>query len=58
MLFGDLERQLTEARAQEQQVSTEFAKLKEKRDTLADKVALRETVTRAKTSVVEEFKSL
>ena len=65
MSSSDLEQQLAEARTWEQQVSDEFAKLKDERDTLADKVEksgilvveLREAVTRAKKSVVEEFKS-
>ena len=35
-LFGDLEQQLAEARALEQQAGDEFAKLKDERDTLAD----------------------
>ena len=64
-LSGDLEQQLVEAQAREQRVSDEFSKLKDERDTLADKVEkagilvveLRESVTRAKKSVVEEFKS-
>ena len=65
ILSGDLEQQLAEARAREQQVSNKFAKLKDERDTLADKVEksgilvveLREAMTRAKKSVMEEFKS-
>ena len=64
-MSGDLEQQLAEARAREQQVNDEFAKLKDERDTLADKVEksgilvveLRESMTRAKKSAVEEFKS-
>ena len=64
-LFSDLEQQLAEARTREQQVSNKFAKLKDERDTLADKVEksgilvveLRESMTRAKKLAVEEFKS-
>ena len=65
ILTGDLEWQLAEAQAQEQQISDEFAKLKEERDTLTNKVEksgvlvveLRENITQAKTYAVEEFKS-
>ena len=64
-MSGDLEQQLVEARALEQQVSYEFAKLKDEKDTLADKVEksgilvveLRKVMTQAKKSIVEEFKS-
>ena len=65
MLSSDLEQQLAEAWVRKQQVSDEFTKLKDERDTLADKVEksgilvveLKVAVTRAKKSVVEEFKS-
>ena len=61
MLTGDLEQQLAEARARDQQAGAELTKMKEEKDNLANKlvksrvlvVELREAVTWAKTSVVE-----
>ena len=62
---GDQERELVEVRAQKQQASDDLIKTKEENDNLANKleksgilvVELREALTRAKKSVVEEFKS-
>ena len=64
-LNGDQERELVEVRAQKQQASDDLIKTKEEKDNLANKleksgilvVELREALTRAKKSVVEEFKS-
>ncbi|GFY80650.1 hypothetical protein Acr_01g0004590 [Actinidia rufa] len=60
-----LEQKLAEARAREQQTGDDLAKMKEERDASVDKfersgvlvVELREAFTRAKDSIVEEFKS-
>ena len=64
-LSADLEQQLAEARAREQQVGDEFAKLKAERDTFSDSLAkagllvedLRGRMDRAGKLAVEEFKS-
>ena len=63
-LSADLEQQLAEAQAREQQADDEFAKLKDERDTIFDSlekfgilvVELRESLGRSRKSVVEEFK--
>ena len=63
-LSADLEQQLAEARAREQQVGDEFAKLKDERDTLADSLGkagilvadLRERVDHSEKLAIEEFK--
>ncbi|GFY88916.1 hypothetical protein Acr_06g0008560 [Actinidia rufa] len=62
---ADLEQQLAESRAREQQASDELAKMKSDRDSLADKLErsgmlvneLREALDKAKEAAVEEFKS-
>ncbi|GFS31526.1 hypothetical protein Acr_00g0017870 [Actinidia rufa] len=62
---ADLERQLAESHAREQQANDELAKMKSDRDSLADKLErsgmlvneLREALDKAKKSAVEEFKS-
>ncbi|GFZ12756.1 aluminum activated malate transporter family protein [Actinidia rufa] len=64
-LAADLEQQLAESRACEQQANDELAKMKSDRDSLADKLErsgvlvneLREALDKAKESAVEEFKS-
>ncbi|GFY81009.1 hypothetical protein Acr_01g0008180 [Actinidia rufa] len=64
-LAADLEQQLAESRACEQQANDELAKIKNDRDSLADKLErsgvlvneLREALDKAKESAVEEFKS-
>ncbi|GFY92643.1 hypothetical protein Acr_08g0010390 [Actinidia rufa] len=65
-LSADLEQQLAEAQVREQQANDELAKTKSDRDSLANKVErsgvlvveLREALSKAKESAVEEFKSL
>ncbi|GFZ16471.1 hypothetical protein Acr_25g0008800 [Actinidia rufa] len=62
---ADLERQLAESRAREQQANDELAKAKSDRDLLSDKFErsgmlvneLREALNKSKEFVVEEFKS-
>ncbi|GFZ06815.1 hypothetical protein Acr_18g0009850 [Actinidia rufa] len=62
---ADLEQQLDESCAREQQANDELAKMKSDRDSLADKLErsgvlvneLREALNKAKESAVEEFKS-
>ncbi|GFY97531.1 hypothetical protein Acr_12g0000720 [Actinidia rufa] len=64
-LAADLEQQLAESRAREQQANDELVKMKSDRDSLADKLErsgvlvneLREALDKAKESAVEEFKS-
>ncbi|GFS37980.1 hypothetical protein Acr_00g0055020 [Actinidia rufa] len=64
-LSADLEQQLAEARVREQQANDELAKTKSDRDSLVDKVErsgvlvveLREALSKAKESSIEEFKS-
>ena len=64
-LFGDLEQQLAEAWAQEQQAIDELAKMKVDQDSLIDKlersgmlvVDLREKMVKAWASNMDEFKS-
>ncbi|GFS33308.1 hypothetical protein Acr_00g0027720 [Actinidia rufa] len=64
-LFGELEPQLAEARAREQQAVDELAKMKFDHDSLTDKfersgmlvVELKEAVDKARSSAIEEFKS-
>ncbi|GFZ09596.1 hypothetical protein Acr_21g0001950 [Actinidia rufa] len=64
-LSAVLKQQLAEARVHEQQANDELAKTKSDRDSLADKVKrsgvlvveLREALSKAKESAVEEFKS-
>ncbi|GFZ09245.1 hypothetical protein Acr_20g0010530 [Actinidia rufa] len=64
-LVTDLEQQLAEFRACEQQANDELAKMKSDRDLLADKLErsgvlvneLKEALDKAKESAVEEFKS-
>ena len=65
-LSGDLEQQLAEARAREQQAIDKLSKMKVDNNSLTDKlersgvlmVELREAVAQAKSFAVEEFKSL
>ncbi|GFZ13018.1 hypothetical protein Acr_23g0014030 [Actinidia rufa] len=62
---ADLEQQLAESRAREQQANDELAKAKSDRDSLSDKLErsgvlvneLREALNKSKVSAVEEFKS-
>ncbi|GFS40594.1 hypothetical protein Acr_00g0069460 [Actinidia rufa] len=64
-LAADLEQQLAESRAREQQANNELAKMKSDRDSLTDKLdrlgvlvkELREALNKANESTVEEFKS-
>ncbi|GFY87962.1 hypothetical protein Acr_05g0016010 [Actinidia rufa] len=64
-LAADLEQQLAESRAREQQANDELAKMKSDRGLLTDKLErsgllvneLREALDKAKESAVEEFKS-
>ncbi|GFS41821.1 hypothetical protein Acr_00g0076530 [Actinidia rufa] len=64
-LAADLEQQLVESRAREQQANDELAKMKSDQDSLIDKLErlgvlvneLREALNKAKESAVEEFKS-
>ncbi|GFS31570.1 hypothetical protein Acr_00g0018150 [Actinidia rufa] len=64
-LAADLEQQLAESHAREQQANDELAKMKSDRDSLADKLErsvflvneLREALDKAKESAMEEFKN-
>ncbi|GFZ06763.1 hypothetical protein Acr_18g0009330 [Actinidia rufa] len=64
-LATDLEQQVDESRAREQQANNELAKIKSDRDSLVDKLErsgvlvneLREALDKAKESTMEEFKS-